>query len=176
MELKRKKTNVFWYSENKIWQWSIASSINLFFLKIDIFVCVKYVLHLSSMYTNNYLFCPQRYILASGGCTSVIGCRVDDIIYSPLPQYHSVAGMISLAGTMGFGISMVMRTKFSASSYWADVVKYKATVSVLKFSNFIFIYIHVYFLNIFYRLLNILVKYADTYWTRKNVQKKNNTE
>ena len=93
----------------------------------------------------------------------MIGCRVDDIIYSPLPQYHSVAGMISLAGTMGFGISMVMRTKFSASSYWADVVKYKATVSVLKFSNFIFIYIHVYFLNIFYRLLNILVKYADIY-------------
>jgi len=37
--------------------------------------------------------------------------------------------MISLAGTMGFGISMVMRTKFSASSYWADVVKYKATAA-----------------------------------------------
>merc|ERR1711899_680247 len=71
----------------------------------------------------------SRYILASAGCTSVIGCRVDDIIYSPLPQYHSVAGMISLAGTMGFGISMVMRTKFSASSYWADVVKYKATTA-----------------------------------------------
>ena len=63
----------------------------------------------------------------------MIGCRYDDVIYSPLPQYHSVAGMISLAGTMGFGITMVMRTKFSASSYWADCVKYNVTVSVFQF-------------------------------------------
>ena len=135
-------------------------------------MCVKYVLHLSSMYTNNYLFCPQRYILASGGCTSVIGCRVDDIIYSPLPQYHSVAGMISLAGTMGFGITMVMRTKFSASSYWADCVKYNVTVSVFSIFSvkLIFkiyfickLYTYIFLNKLFYRLLNTLVKYADIY-------------
>ena len=76
--------------------------------------------------------CPfHRYILASGGCTTVIGCRHDDVIYSPLPLYHTVAGMISLSGTMCHGISMVMRAKFSASNYWADCVKYRVTVSVL---------------------------------------------
>ena len=71
----------------------------------------------------------------------MIGCRYDDVIYSPLPQYHSVAGMISLAGTMGFGITMVMRTKFSASSYWADCVKYNVTVSVFQFFSVKLIFI-----------------------------------
>ncbi len=70
-----------------------------------------------------------RYILASGGSTIVIGVRPDDVVYSPLPLYHSVAGMISLAGTMHHGFSMVMRKKFSASSYWADCIKYNVTVS-----------------------------------------------
>jgi len=74
--------------------------------------------------------CLRRYILAAGGCHSVIGCRRDDIIYSPLPQYHSVAGMIALAGTMHHGITMVMARKFSASRYWPDCVKYNVTVSL----------------------------------------------
>ena len=70
-----------------------------------------------------------RYLLAGGGCSIVIGCTPDDVIYSPLPLYHSVAGMISLAGTMTYGMTMVMRKKFSASNYWADCVKYNVTVS-----------------------------------------------
>ena len=62
----------------------------------------------------------------------MIGCKPDDIIYSPLPQYHAVAGMIALAGTMHFGISVVMSKKFSASKYWSECVKYKATASLLQ--------------------------------------------
>lgn len=71
----------------------------------------------------------SRYILAAGGCHTVIGCRRSDVIYSPLPQYHSVAGMIALAGTMHHGISIVMTRKFSASKYWADCVKYNVTAA-----------------------------------------------
>ena len=51
------------------------------------------------------------------------------MVYSPLPLYHSVAGMIALAGTMKHGITMVMREKFSASNYWSDCVRYRVTVS-----------------------------------------------
>lgn len=75
------------------------------------------------------VYFSYSYILASGGCTTVIGCRPDDVLYSPLPLYHSVAGMIALAGTMKHGITMVMRNKFSASQYWVDCVKYRVTVS-----------------------------------------------
>jgi len=37
--------------------------------------------------------------------------------------------MIALAGTLGHGISMVMTVKFSASSFWADCVKYNVTTA-----------------------------------------------
>lgn len=70
-----------------------------------------------------------RYILASGGLTTMIGVNRKDIVYCPLPLYHSVGGMISLSGCMGNGISMVMRDKFSASNYWKDCVKYNVTAA-----------------------------------------------
>ena len=75
------------------------------------------------------LFRVLRYILASGGCTTVIGCRPDDVLYVTLPLYHSVGGMIALAGTMKHGITIALRKKFSANNYWADCVKYRVTVS-----------------------------------------------
>ena len=75
------------------------------------------------------LVCVSRYILASGGCTTVIGCRPDDVLYVTLPLYHSVGGMIALAGTMKHGITIALRKKFSANNYWADCVKYRVTVS-----------------------------------------------
>ena len=42
--------------------------------------------------------------------------------------------MIALAGTMRYGLSMVMREKFSARNYWADCVRYRVTVSVFVMS------------------------------------------
>jgi len=70
-----------------------------------------------------------RYILAGGGLTIMIGVRKDDVVYCPLPLYHSVGGMISLSGCMNHGITMVMRDKFSASAYWKDCVKFNVTVA-----------------------------------------------
>ena len=64
-----------------------------------------------------------RYILASRGLTAIIGVRSDDVLYCPLPLYHSVGGMISLSGCMSSGISMVIRDKFSASQYWSDCIR-----------------------------------------------------
>jgi len=35
---------------------------------------------------------------------------------------------------MRYGLSMVMREKFSARNYWADCVRYRVTVSVFVMS------------------------------------------
>ena len=70
-----------------------------------------------------------RYLLAGEGLTIMIGVKSDDVVYCPLPLYHSVGGMISLSGCMNHGIPMVMRDKFSASSYWKDCVKYNVTAA-----------------------------------------------
>lgn len=71
----------------------------------------------------------SRYILAGGGLTIMMGVKKTDRVYCPLPLYHSVGGMISLSGCMHDGIPMIMREKFSASSYWKDCVKYQATTA-----------------------------------------------
>ena len=95
-----------------------------------------------------------RYILASRGLTSIIGVKKSDILYCPLPLYHSVGGMISLSGQviiffrsfnrnvpvsdechslfiflgcMSSGISMVLRDKFSASQYFQDCARYRVS-------------------------------------------------
>jgi len=71
----------------------------------------------------------SRYILAGGGLTIMMGVHKSDRVYCPLPLYHSVGGMISLSGCMNDGIPMIMREKFSATSYWRDCVRYKATAA-----------------------------------------------
>jgi acyl-CoA synthetase (AMP-forming)/AMP-acid ligase II len=109
----------------------------------------------------------------------VIGCRKDDIIYSPLPLYHSVAGMIALAGTIKHGNTMAMRKKFSASQYWSDCVKYNVTVCIplrprwpSGWSDDVVSSVATF---LFFRLLNILEKFADTYSARQNVLKNDST-
>ncbi|ELR58961.1 Very long-chain acyl-CoA synthetase, partial [Bos mutus] len=52
----------------------------------------------------------------------------DDVIYSPLPLYHSAALLIGLHGCMVTGATLVLRTKFSASQFWDDCRKYNITV------------------------------------------------
>ena len=70
-----------------------------------------------------------RYLLASRGLTIIIRVNSDDVVYCPLPLYHSVGGMISLSGCMNHGIPMVMRDKFSAFSYWKNCVMCNVTAA-----------------------------------------------
>jgi acyl-CoA synthetase (AMP-forming)/AMP-acid ligase II len=52
----------------------------------------------------------------------------DDIIYNPLPLYHTTGGIIGIGPALAFGNPVALRTKFSASAYWKDCIKYKCTV------------------------------------------------
>ncbi len=70
-----------------------------------------------------------RYMLASFGCQVVIGCNADDVIYTPLPLYHTMAGALVVGGAMFLGITVVIKRRFSAKSYWSDCVKYNVTVA-----------------------------------------------
>ncbi len=50
-----------------------------------------------------------------------------DCLYCPLPLYHSAAGMLALGGCIRSGACLLTRSKFSASSFSSDCVKYKVT-------------------------------------------------
>lgn len=54
-----------------------------------------------------------------------------DIVYNPLPLYHSAGGIVGAGMAVINGSTVVIRRKFSASNYWKDCVKYKCTVTHL---------------------------------------------
>ncbi|XP_054636177.1 long-chain fatty acid transport protein 1-like isoform X2 [Dunckerocampus dactyliophorus] len=56
------------------------------------------------------------------------GLRHDDIIYDCLPLYHSAGTIMGVGQCLLFGLTVVVRRKFSASRFWDDCVKHNCTV------------------------------------------------
>lgn len=54
----------------------------------------------------------------------------DDKFYVALPLYHALGGMIAIGNMILHGIPVALRTKFSASNFWSDCVKYKCTIAI----------------------------------------------
>ena len=76
------------------------------------------------------LFQHLSFVLAGHVARYLAGLRLDDVLYNALPLYHSSAGMLALAPCYLYGLTVVLKPKFSVSSFWKDCVKYKATVSL----------------------------------------------
>ncbi|KAM9352341.1 long-chain fatty acid transport protein 2-like [Symphorus nematophorus] len=66
---------------------------------------------------------PVVYIYTSG----TTGINSKDVIYISIPLYHS-AGMIGVTAAFDKGITVALRSKFSASQFWNDCRKYNVTV------------------------------------------------
>lgn len=71
----------------------------------------------------------SRYVLGAGAPYYLPKLSPDDIVYNPLPLYHSAGGMLAAGLTVVFGVSVVLRKKFSASNFWTDCQKYNCTVA-----------------------------------------------
>jgi fatty-acyl-CoA synthase len=54
--------------------------------------------------------------------------RPDDRVYNCLPMYHSVGGVTAIGAVLVNGGSVVLRERFSASHFWADVADSKCTI------------------------------------------------
>ncbi|KAM6986460.1 long-chain fatty acid transport protein 6 [Aplochiton taeniatus] len=52
----------------------------------------------------------------------------EDVVYIPLPLYHSAASLIGIGGTLEMGATCVLKKKFSASQFWKDCKKYDVTI------------------------------------------------
>lgn len=63
------------------------------------------------------------------GCYHVAGITKDDVIYTPLPLYHTAGGILGVSLVLLRGSTCVIKSKFSASKYWSDCLKYECTVS-----------------------------------------------
>ncbi|XP_037608691.1 long-chain fatty acid transport protein 6 [Sebastes umbrosus] len=58
----------------------------------------------------------------------VFGATENDVMYIPLPLYHSAASLIGIGGTIELGATCVLKKKFSASQFWNDCRKHNVTV------------------------------------------------
>ncbi len=53
-----------------------------------------------------------------------------DVIYVSIPFYHSNALLIAWSSSAVSGAAMAVRRKFSASEFWKDAIRYKATAFI----------------------------------------------
>lgn len=77
---------------------------------------------------------------------SLAALKTNDIIYDPLPLYHSAGGVLGAGQALCYGITVVTRKKFSASNFWKDCIKYNCTVR-FKF-YFIFLLNYLYLVDV----------------------------
>ncbi|XP_046403043.1 long-chain fatty acid transport protein 4-like [Ischnura elegans] len=71
----------------------------------------------------------SRYLFVTIASMYYFPIKRNDILYNPLPLFHSAGGVIGTGPALLFGIPTVIRRNFSASSYWEDCAKYKCTVA-----------------------------------------------
>ncbi|XP_035706184.1 long-chain fatty acid transport protein 4 isoform X2 [Folsomia candida] len=71
----------------------------------------------------------SRFLMAAVGVFYMHGLKKTDTLYTSLPLYHG-AGTFLGAGTMlTYGVTQVVRKKFSASNFWKDCIAYDVTVA-----------------------------------------------
>ena len=68
-----------------------------------------------------------RFLFGAIGTYVSMQLKHDDILYSPLPIYHSVAGLVGTGLALVKGLTLVLKPKFSASQFWSDCIRYEVT-------------------------------------------------
>jgi len=88
------------------------------------------------IYTSGTTGLPKAAIIKHSkmvtfGAFVVHGCdlKVGDRNYCVLPLFHSAGGGLGVGMMIYGGVTIIIKRKFSASSFWADCIKYKATVT-----------------------------------------------
>ncbi|XP_045610956.1 long-chain fatty acid transport protein 4 isoform X2 [Procambarus clarkii] len=71
----------------------------------------------------------SRAYFAGEGMSTFIGLAPSDILYGPLPLYHTAGGILGLGHSLFTGGATVLKRKFSVSQFWSDCVKYRCTVA-----------------------------------------------
>ncbi|XP_033113801.1 very long-chain acyl-CoA synthetase-like [Anneissia japonica] len=67
-------------------------------------------------------------LLAGGNLLNFFNFSTNDVIYVTLPLYHISAIFFGLSNTLNKGATMVLRSKFSASTFWDDCRRHNVTI------------------------------------------------
>ena len=74
------------------------------------------------------MWMAHSYIMAVAGGHVMPGVSKKDLVYCPLPLYHTAGGVLGCGQAIIYGCTVVLRRKFSASAFWKDCVRFNVTV------------------------------------------------
>ncbi|KAF3687397.1 Long-chain fatty acid transport protein 1 [Channa argus] len=87
------------------------------------------------IYTSGTTGMPKAAVVVHSRYYRIVACTFhsfglcpDDIIYNCLPLYHSAGTIMGVGQCLLFGLTVVIKKKFSASRFWDDCVKHNCTV------------------------------------------------
>ncbi|MGA2058215.1 MAG: long-chain-acyl-CoA synthetase [Bradyrhizobium sp.] len=69
-----------------------------------------------------------RVLSWSGWFAGLMDAKPGDRLYDCLPLFHSVGGIVAPCSMLFAGASVVLTEKFSASSFWQDIVRFDCTI------------------------------------------------
>ncbi|KAK6979291.1 long-chain fatty acid transport protein 4 [Biomphalaria glabrata] len=72
----------------------------------------------------NTRFCYMGY-----GIELLLKLKPSDVLYIPLPLYHTAGGILGAAQSLLNGTTLALRSKFSASQFWTDCIQYNCTAA-----------------------------------------------
>lgn len=68
----------------------------------------------------------SRFMFVGAGLRNLLRLH-NEIIYTSIPLYHLAGGVMGTSQCLLFNSAMVIKRRFSASQFWHDCIKYKAT-------------------------------------------------
>ena len=100
-------------------------------------VCLSYMHAHAPEITNPFLSPPplKRFFGIANGISLFAGISPEDVVYVTLPLYHTNGGILATGQMLFNGTTVALRSKFSASNFWPDCLKYQCTVSSWEESN-----------------------------------------
>ncbi len=70
----------------------------------------------------------RKWLITMGGIGHMsLSLAPEDIMYVTLPLYHGTGLLVCWGATLASGSAIAIRRKFSASEFWHDIRKYRAT-------------------------------------------------
>lgn len=69
-----------------------------------------------------------RMLLTMHSFAAATGATARDVIYAPLPLYHTVGGVCAPGIALTVGGAIALRRQFSVTAFWSDCVRFDATL------------------------------------------------
>lgn len=70
-----------------------------------------------------------RFLFMSAGSYYMLKMSSEDVVYDPLPLYHTAGGIVGVGNAILNGSTVVLRKKFSARNFWLDCDRHNCTVA-----------------------------------------------